>query len=50
MQKQTFSPEEWDSINAALTKQIAEAYPDIKVTPYKVGTAADTSTDTTKEQ
>ena len=42
MKKETkFTPEEWDNLNAALTEQIAEAYPDLEVTPYKGGTAAD---------
>ena len=42
MKKETkLTPEELDRLNAALTEQIAEAYPDIEVTPYKADTAAD---------
>lgn len=42
--KNDLTPEEWDSINAALTEQIAEAYPDLAVTPYKDNTADDEET------
>lgn len=42
MKKETnLTPEELDKRNEALTEQLAEAYPDLKVTPYKADTAAD---------
>lgn len=37
--------EEREQINAALTEQLAEAYPDLAVTPYKGGKAADKGKD-----
>ena len=45
MSKKTeFTPGELDRINAALTKAIEEAYPDLEVTPYKGNTADDEET------
>ena len=42
--RKDFTPGELDRINVALTKAIAEAYPDLEVTPYKGNTADDEET------